>query len=245
MEETDCDRNTCTACHGLQRLSRLSLRLFNTWGISQQTKDIVVSPFKRKLALVYLDDNIISLRNTDQCIDHICTVLSLLHRTSVILSLKMQVVYIENWLPGRCDTTQPINAFSLLQRRNTLPKTTINGIVPEVFLSTAWALTLCSKLCPNCCPLIAQLRTGWTKPFQQLRIEEMNALRTLQQNLLLDPVLALPGGGDIRLGPDAWNEENCSMLEQHQPDRPKKPLGIGPELCKRLSRIMARRIINV
>lgn len=78
-------------------------------------------------------------------------------------------------------------------------------------------------------PLNAELKIVEPKKFVHLSIGEMDALATLQQNLIAAPVMAfIRSKRFMTLENDMHDKQIWYGLMQDQPDEAKERLGIGP-----------------
>lgn len=88
LRKEDRDK-TIFICHsGTYRYIRIPFGLTKAPATFQRTLDILLSPFKWKHCLVYLDDVIIHSRDVEEHIGHVDAILSTLHRAGVSLKLK-------------------------------------------------------------------------------------------------------------------------------------------------------------
>lgn len=87
----DCDKEKVTlkSHHGLYRCLRMPFSPKNTSSTSQRVMENLLLMGKRKFALVDLDDVVIFSRSVAEHLDRLRTVLGLLPRAKVSLSLKM------------------------------------------------------------------------------------------------------------------------------------------------------------
>ena len=88
---------TAFSCHsGLYRFSRMPFgRLTNAPATFQRAMDILLSPFRWKSCLVYLDDIIIFSKSWEEHIVHVDEILSVLEKTGVNLMLRKCEFFVE------------------------------------------------------------------------------------------------------------------------------------------------------
>ena len=93
IPESDRDK-TAFSCHsGLYRFSRMPLRLTNA--TFQRAMDILLSPFRWKSCLVYLDDIIIFSKYWEEHNVHVDEILSVVEKAGVNLKLRKCECFVE------------------------------------------------------------------------------------------------------------------------------------------------------
>ena len=95
IPESDRDK-TPFSCHsGLYRFSKMPFGLTNAAATFQRAMDILLSPFRWKSCLVYLDDIIIFGKSWEEHIVHVDEILSVLEKAGVKLKLRKCEIFVE------------------------------------------------------------------------------------------------------------------------------------------------------
>ena len=98
MPIPESDRaKTALSCHsGLYRFSKMPFGLTNAPATFQRAMDMLLSPFRWKSCLVYLDDIIIFSKSWEEHIVHVDETLSVLEKAGVKLKLRKCEIFVEN-----------------------------------------------------------------------------------------------------------------------------------------------------
>lgn len=155
---------------------------------------VISSPVKCQFALVCLDDIIIFSKTADEHIEHVSTVLSLVHRAGIRLNFKKG-----RFITGKIDclghvirpsrfklasyTTDTIRDLKLQKNSQGA-----EGIFRLMYLTP----TLRTKYFTSPRPVMSKLKKGDPKQFDLSSKEKTDTLASLQELLIAAPVLALP-----------------------------------------------------
>lgn len=127
IESTDPDKISFASHHWLYRLSKMLLGPRNAPGIFQRTVEVLFSPVKWQLTIVYLDDIIIFQeleKNTSTMFaPYYCCCIE----QSSPWTWRLQDLYRRDRILGTFDTPRPIRARFSYHGRNTRLKTTCNS----------------------------------------------------------------------------------------------------------------------
>lgn len=101
IEESNRDRAECTSPH--YRFIRMPFGIRNAPGSFQRTVEVILVTVKGQFQLVYLEDTVIFSHTTEEHIQHIREVLTLLKNTAVNLKLrKVSIPHLNHRLYGTC-----------------------------------------------------------------------------------------------------------------------------------------------
>lgn len=93
VDDQDRDKMAFTSHHGLYRFVRIPVGLKNALGNFQGANDEILWKVRWKNAVVYLDDVFIFYKTPDDHVEHVRSVLTLLHEEVVTLKLKRCVFF--------------------------------------------------------------------------------------------------------------------------------------------------------
>ena len=228
IPEPDRDK-TAFSCHsGLYRFSRMPFGLTNAPATFQRAMDILLSPFRWKSCLVYLDDIIIFSKSWEEHISHVDEILSVLEKAGVKLKL------------GKCECfVEKIKYLGHVVRPGTLEIDAARTAAleqvryPQTQTQLRSFLGLCNvygRLVPHYAK-IAHLLNQLSKKRQPIQLEGFdeaceNAFHKLKDAILAPPVLALPKMDlPYSVDTDASDYQIGAALFQMHPDAQRKPIG--------------------
>ena len=220
---------TALVCHrGVFEYNRMPFGLCTAPASFQRTVDIVLSGFRWKSCLVYLDDVIVFSKNFDEHLAHVSEVLTALRDAGFSLNLrkcdffKQQVDYLGHVIrPGKLSvaqkTTEAVAGFH----------------PPKTQTHVRSFLGLCNvyrRFVPNfarvAAPLNALLKKGKPVNLDPLTEEVEKSIARLKEALTSAPILALPRSGfPYSMDTDACEYQIGVALLQHYPDGTRHPLG--------------------
>lgn len=202
--------------------------LRNALGTFQRTLDVILSSIKWQFALVYLDYIVVFNRALQQHIDHECEDLALLHSADATIELRKCKFFTHtiNYL-GHVITQ---GAWNLLLAQRT---TSVYSSHRPTSRSYNSYLAYASSSDGSCLALLEsrlhfnpRLKNGQSAFFTPLYSDELLAMETLKNALIIQPIQAVSySGGYVTLETDACNVQiGCSLL-QDQPNGTTKPIG--------------------
>ena len=220
---------TALVCHrGVFEYNRMPFGLCTAPASFQRTVDIVLSGFRWKSCLVYLDDVIVFSKNFDEHLSHVSEVLTALRNAGFSLNLKkceffkQQVDYLGHVIrPGKLSvalkTTEAVAGFH----------------PPKTQTHVKSFLGLCNvyrRFVPNfarvAAPLNALLKKGKPYTLDPLTEEVGKSIARLKEALTSAPILALPRAGlPYSMDTDACDYQVGVSLLQHYPDGTRHPIG--------------------
>ena len=219
---------TAFVCHsGLYQFLRMPFGLKNAPATFQRTLDVVLSPFKWKSCLVYLDDVIIFSKDEESHLRHLDEVLHALQLAGVTLKL------------AKCNFfTDTVHYLGHVIRPGTLSiDEVVTKALREVAIPTTQTelrsfLGLCNvyrRFVRNytdiAAPLNRLLRKGQPVKLEPFGEPETQAFKTLIAAVTSPPILALPKLGlPYSLDTDASNEQVGAALFQEE-DGERRPIG--------------------
>jgi Reverse transcriptase (RNA-dependent DNA polymerase) len=190
----DRDMTTFTSHYGISRFLRLPFGLRNAPAPFHRAIDIILSGFKWKTCLVYLDDVIVFSKSKKDHLAHVAEALTLLGNGSLSLKLKKchlfaeTVYYLGHVIrPGR---------LGVAEKNTTALKT---APLPRTQTELRSFLVLCNvyrrfvpKFSAIAAPLNSFLGKGTPPQLGPLPPKAIAAFNQLRDKLLQPPVLALP-----------------------------------------------------
>lgn len=228
IPEEDRDK-TAFSCHsGLYRFNRMLFGLTNAPATFQRAMDILLSPFRWKSCLVYLDDIIIFSRNWDDHVEHVDAILSVLQRPGVKLKLRKCEFFVERirYLghvvrPGTIEVDQA-RVEALRKVKHPTTQTQLRSF-----------LGLCNvyrRFVPHYAklahPLNQLLKKGMPVHLGPLDEKCQEAFTVLRDSILSPPVLALPKIGlPYSVDTDASNYQIGAALFQTHEEGSRQPIG--------------------
>jgi hypothetical protein len=224
------DRNKTTfTCHaGTYRYIRMPFGLTNAPATFQRTLDILLSKFKWKHCLVYLDDVIIHSRDVESHIKHVDAVLGTLRNAGVSLKLKKcsfftdSVRYLGHVIrPG----TLEIDKASVASLKNARAPETQSEIRSFLGMCNVYRRFL-KNFAHTAEPLNALLRAGQPAKIASWGEKEEAAFRELINAICEPPILRLPRVGlPISVDTDSSAYQVGCVLFQTDEDGKRHPLG--------------------
>ena len=225
---SDRDKTAFSSHSGLYRFSRMPFGLTNSPATFQRAMDILLSPFRWKWRLLYLDDIIIFSKSWQEHIVHVDEILSVLEKAGVKLKLRKCECFVEKikYLghvvrPGLLEVDAARTA-ALEQVRYPQTQTQLRSF-----------LGLCNvhrRFVPHYAkiahPLNQLLKKG--QPAQLEGFDEpcKKAFHKLKGAILAPPVLALPKKDlPYSVDTDASDYQIGAALFQTHPDAQRKPIG--------------------
>jgi transposase InsO family protein len=224
----DMDKTTFTSHEGTFRFKRMPFGLRNAPATFQRVVDIILSGLTWKSCLVYLDDIIIYSEDTEDHLNHLDQVLTLLGRAGLSLNLakchflQESVGYLGHIIrPGKLEIASK-NTDAL---RTALPPRTQTELRSFLGLCNVYR-----RFVPGFAkiagPLNQLLKKGEGPHIGPLSVEQLTAFEKLREKLLQPPVLALPRKeGRYVLDTDASDHQIGSCLCQEHPDGLRHPIG--------------------
>lgn len=196
-----------------------------TWHIST-SNEYIFSPIKKYLALVYLNDIVITSRNANQHIWHIRNVLFLIHEAGLTLNLinssflTERIVYHGHVIqPGKMEPAD----HTTYRNRDLKPpcnKTELRSFFGFRNVYRLFVLYLAQITAS----LNTKLTRSESRTLDSVAPKKHEKLATLQDKLLSAHSLALARSkGHLTLGTDACDKQICCVSMQGQPYGTKKP----------------------
>ena len=228
VAEEDRDKTTFTCHEGCFCFLRMPFGLCNAPATFQRTLDILLSGFRWKTCLVYLDDIIIFSKSAEEHLKHVEQVLSVLRTAG--LSLKLSKC---NFFTDTVDYLGHVIRPGLLQvaTKNT---EAIKGFQhPKTQTNLRSFLGMCNvyrRFVPNFARVAAPLNAFLTKgqqfnlpPFNE---EQATAFEMLKEALTSPPILKLPRTDlEYSVDTDACDYQvGCSLFQTHA-DGVRHPIG--------------------
>lgn len=219
---------TAFVCHtGTYQCKRMPFGLTNAPASFQRALDIILTNYKWKTCLVYLDDVIIYSKTPEEHIKHVDEVLTCLSSAGITLKISKckfftkTVEYLGHIVkPGTLEIDQA-NAKSL---REALPPTTRTQLRSFLGLVNVYRRFI-PKFSTVAGPLNALLKKDAPLNFE-LDEDQLKAFRTLIDAVLSPEVLALPAK-DLPYSVDTDASKygiGCTLFQTH-PDNERKPIG--------------------
>ena len=220
---------TAFVCHsGLFQYLRMPFGLTNAPATFQRSLDIILSGYRWRSCLVYIDDVIIFSRDSEEHLRHVEEVLSTLHKAGVTLKLPKcefftdKVKYLGHVIkPGKLEIDATSTA-ALKQMEHPSTQTELRSF-----------LGLCNvyrRFVPNYARIAAPL-TDLLKKDKPIKLEpfgeaEATAFRSLIEAISSPPVLALPKVNlPYSVDTDASHRQIGAALFQTHPEGERKPIG--------------------
>ena len=202
--------------------------LCNAPATFQRTVDMLLSGYRWRTCLVYLDDIIVFSNTAEEHVDHVREVLKVLKESGFSLKLKkckffaMSVDYLDHVIrPGRLEVAM----------KNTEAVKRFKGPTTQTELRSFLGLCNVSRrFVPNfartSAPLNAFLKKGCTTELPPFNEEQSAAFELLKKALLSPPILRLPRA-DLphSVDTDAYNHQvSCALLQTYR-DGTRHPIG--------------------
>ncbi|MGH0053304.1 MAG: reverse transcriptase/ribonuclease H family protein, partial [Sphaerochaetaceae bacterium] len=228
LAKDDRDKTAFTCHAGLYRFIRMPFGLMNAPATFQRALDMILSRFKWKTCLVYLDDVIIYSNNMDDHFKHVEEILSCLSNAGITLKLKKCDFFTDtvNYLghkirPGHLETDKAVTA-ALKEAKHPRDQTELKSF-----------LGLCNvyrRFVPRyshvAAPLNKLLRKDQAFKLGPLTPDQKQAFDSLVKAVTEPPVLALPKLGlPYSVDTDASDYQVGCALFQTYPDGTRKPIG--------------------
>ena len=218
---------TAFTCHaGTYQCVRMPFGLTNAPATFQRGLDMVLSKYKWKTCLVYLDDVIIFSKSVEDHITHVDEVLTCLREAGITLKISKCTFFSDkiNYLghvirPGRLEVDQA-NTQSLRDARPPTTKTQLRSFLGLVNVYRRFI----ENFTKVAAPLNKLLKKGAPDKFE-LDEEQILAFRSLIDSVLSPTVLALPVPGlPYSIDTDACDYGvGCALFQTH-PDVERKPI---------------------
>jgi len=217
MREADRDKTTFTCHAGTYRYLRMPFGLTNAPATFQRTLDILLSPFKWKHCLVYLDDVIIHSRDVKSHIEHVDGILSTLRRAGISLKLRKcsfftrTVKYLGHVIkPGTLEIDSAATR-SLKSARAPQNQSEIRSFLGMCNVYRRFI----DRFAHVAEPLNALLRAGQPEKIAAWGDREEEAFRSLINSICSPPILGLPKAGrPYSLDTDASDYQiGCALFQ--------------------------------
>ena len=220
---------TAFVCHaGLYQYIRMPFGLKNAPASFQRTLDIILSGYKWKSCLVYLDDVIIYSNTVEDHMRHVKAILGALKAAGITLKF------------SKCELfTDTVKYLGHIIKPGTLSVDTIatkaltGAQHPRTQTELRSFLGLCNvyrRFVPGfaklATPLNKLLRKGQPEQLEVFSESEAEAFKALISAVTAPPILALPKPGlPYSVDTDASNSQVGAALFQTQPDGERQPVG--------------------
>lgn len=220
---------TAFVCHaGLYRFKRMPFGLTNAPATFQRAIDIILSQYKWKTCLVYLDDIIVYSRNMEDHFSDVEAILKQLDDAGISLKIKKcewftkQVKYLGHRIkPG----TLEIEEAQTAAIREAKPPRTQTQLRAFLGLCNVYRRFV-PRYSHVAAPLNALLKKGEPSQLKEFGEAEMDAFRTLKQMLTSAPVLRLPKP-DLPFSVDTDSSDyqvGCALFQTYE-DGKRYPIG--------------------
>ena len=228
IAEEDRYKSAFTCHAGKYQWKRMPFGLCNAPATYQRSIDILLSGFKWKSCLVYLDDIIIYSRSFDDHLSHVVEILDTLASNGLTLKLrkchffKSSVDYLGHVIrPGYLEVAEK-NTEAV--RKAVYPRTQTEL---KSFLGSC---NVYRRFIPNfarvAAPLNSLLRKGEAFRLPSPNEEQTEAFETLRSSLISPPILRLPQEGqEFSVDTDACDKQIGCALMQVQEDGKRYPIG--------------------
>ena len=228
VSKRDVEKTAFVSHSGLYQFIRMPFGLTNAPATFQRTLDLILSGYRWKTCLVYLDDVIIFSDNVDLHFKHVEDILRALHKAGVSLKLAKcdfftsTVKYLGHIIkPGK------------LEIDNTATAALTKLEHPETQSELRSFLGLCNvyrRFVPNyaqiAAPLTDLLKKGRPVKLEKFGDAEITAFKTLINAICSPPILALPRPGlDYSIDTDASNRQVGAALFQTHEGGIRRPIG--------------------
>ena len=219
---------TAFVCHaGTYQYKRMPFGLTNAPACFQRALDMILTKYKWKTCLVYIDDVVIYSKNVDDHIKHVDEILRTLAHAGVTLKIKKChffqkcVEYLGHMVkPNRLEVDQA-NVESLRQAK---PPTTKTQLRSFLGLCNVYRRFI-EKYAMIAHPLNSLLKKGTSNSFT-LDEEQFKAFENLVDKVCTPPVLSLPAKNlpySVDTDASAYGI-GCALFQTH-PDGTRKPIG--------------------
>ena len=213
----------------------MSFGLMNAPATFQRALDIVLSPFKWRTCLIYLDDVIIFSKNYDDHLEHVEQVLSALYEANITLKIKKCVFFsnMVNYLghiirPGQLEID---NAHTAALREAQHPRT-VTELRSFLGLCNVYRRFV-QGYTDIAAPLQELLKKGVPKDLPEFTAEQEEAFRKLIEAVTSPPILALPQPDlPYTVDTDASDYQVGATLFQTHPNGKRKPIGYWSRTLK-------------
>ena len=219
---------TAFVCHaGTFQCTRMPFGLTNAPACFQRALDLVLTKYKWKTCLVYLDDVIIFSKNLDDHIAHVDEILDTLSAAGVTLKVnkchffQKEVEYLGHMVkPGQLE----IDRTNVESLRNARPPTNKTQLRSFLGLCNVYRRFI-DDFTGLAHPLNQQLKKGTPESFE-LDATQLDSFNKLIERVCSPPVLALPKAGlPYSVDCDASDYGiGCALFQTH-PDGERKPIG--------------------
>ena len=235
IREKDRDKTTFASHSGLYRFLRMPFELMNAPATFQRALDIVLSPFKWRTCLIYLDDVIIYSKNFEDHFRHVESILDALFKANVTLKIKKCVLFADtvNYLghvikPGQLAIDRT-HTTALREAKHPRTQTELRSFLGlcNVYRRFVHDYTKIAS------PLNELLKKGTSVTLPEFNDEQAQAFRTLIDAVTNPPVLALPQPDlPYTVDTDASDYQVGATLFQTHQDGERKPIGYWSRTLK-------------
>ena len=224
----DRDKTAFTCHSGLYRYKRMPFGLTNAPATFQRTLDILLSPFRWRSCLVYLDDVIVFSKNIDQPLAQVDEILQVLKNAGISLKLKKC---------SFCTDTVTYLGHIIRPGQLSIDKTRVSALREAKYPRTQTQLRSFLGLCnvyrrfvkdfaKKAHPLNALLRKGRPGDLESFGEKEKAAFKALVDEIIEPPILALPRRGlPYSIDTDASKYQLGAALFQTHLNEERKPIG--------------------
>ena len=220
---------TAFVCHsGLFEYVRMPFGLKNAPASFQRTLDIILSGYKWKSCLVYLDDVIIFSGSFEDHLCHVRAVLRALKAAGITLKFAKCDFFTDKFkylghIIGQC--TLSVDSIATMALRGARHPTTQTELRAFLGLCNVYRRFV-ANFAKLAGPLNALLRKGQPVELTNFSDEESGAFQALIDAVSAPPILALPKPGlAYSVDTDASNSQIGAALFQTHPDGERKPIG--------------------
>ena len=228
IAKEDQQKTAFTTHTGTFEWNRMPFGLCNAPATFQRTLDIMLSGFRWKTCLVYVDDVVIFSSSFDEHLDHVRQILTVLKKGGLSLKLKKcvwfspTVDYLGHVIyPGKLAVAKK-NTIAI--EKFTWPKTQTEV---RAFLGIC---NMYRRFAPNfarvAAPLNSLLTKGQPKSIPPPTEEQLRAFDTLRKALIAPPILILPDSSKpFSIDTDACDHQIGAALFQEGDDGVRHPVG--------------------
>lgn len=224
----DRDKTTFTCQEGCFRFKRMPFGPINAPATFQRTLDILLSGYRWKSCLVYLDDIIIFSKAMPEHVEHVRAVLQVLK--DAVLSLKLKKCH---FFTGAVDYLGHVIRPGLLEVATKNTEALKGFQQPRTQTELRSFIGMCNvyrRFVPNfarvAAPLNALLKKGEPVELRDFGPEETGAFELLKEALASPPVLKLPRSDlEYSVDTDACDHQvGCALFQTYE-DGTRHPIG--------------------
>ena len=220
VHEEDRDKTTFTCHEGTFRFVRMPFGLCNAPASFQRTVDILLSGYRWKTCLVYLDDIIIFSKDRETHLQHVDQILAVLHKNGLTLKLKkchffqQSVDYLGHVVrPGLLQVAEK-NVEAIRLARPPRAKTQLRSFLGLCNVYRRFV----EKFAHIAAPLTELTKKEYDSELPPLNEKQLQAFETLKGKLISAPILKLPKANlPFMIDTDASDYQiGCTLLQQHE-----------------------------